>query len=127
MLCLIGVAIMMLISSSDSYSRYANFSEASKYPDKEFQLVGTLAKDQAMTYEPAVDPNYFSFFITDKEGESKKVVYRGSKPADFERSEDIVLTGKVAGEEFLASKILLKCPSKYNDGEIELKEYEAQG
>lgn len=118
---------MMLISSSDSYSRYANFSEAAKYPGKEFQLVGTLAEDQEMTYEPAVDPNYFSFYLTDKEGQDKKVIYLGSKPADFERSEDIVLTGKVAGDEFLASKILLKCPSKYNDGEIELKEFEAQG
>ena len=38
------------------------------------------------------------------------------KPQDFERSEQIVLIGKVQGDEFHASDILMKCPSKYNDG-----------
>ena len=51
-----------------------------------------------------------------------KVVFQGSKPQDFERSEQIVLTGKMVGEEFHASKILMKCPSKYNDQQIEVTE-----
>lgn len=125
MLLVIGAAIMLLISSSDSYSRYVDFAEAAEYPGKEFQLIGILDHDQEMTYNPVQDPNYFSFFLNDKVGVQKKVVYRGAKPADFERSEDIVLTGSMNGDEFHASKILLKCPSKYNDGEIELKEFEA--
>jgi len=125
MLLVIGAAIMLLISSSDNYSRYVDFAEAMEFPGTEFQLIGVLEKDKAMTYDPVKDPNYFSFFLNDEAGVQKKVVYLGAKPADFERSEDIVLTGSMNGDEFHASKILLKCPSKYNDGEIEVKEFEA--
>jgi len=99
MLLVIGAAIMLLISSSDSYSRYVDFAEAAEYPGKEFQLIGILDHDQEMTYNPVQDPNYFSFFLNDKVGVQKKVVYRGAKPADFERSEDIVLTGSMNGDE----------------------------
>ena len=49
----------------------------------------------------------------------KKVILEKTKPQDFERSEQIVLIGKVEGDEFHASEILLKCPSKYNDGKPE--------
>jgi cytochrome c-type biogenesis protein CcmE len=47
-----------------------------------------------------------------------------SKPQDFERSEQIVLTGKMKGDEFVATDILMKCPSKYKDEEIYLKSEE---
>lgn len=45
-----------------------------------------------------------------------------AKPQDFERSEQVVLTGKMDGDEFVATEILMKCPSKYKDEEIYLKE-----
>jgi cytochrome c-type biogenesis protein CcmE len=56
--------------------------------------------------------------MIDEAGEEKKVVYRAPEPADFERSEKIVIIGNINGEVFEADKILLKCPSKYNEGEI---------
>jgi cytochrome c-type biogenesis protein CcmE len=43
------------------------------------------------------------------------------KPQDFERSEQIVLTGKMRGEDFVASDMLMKCPSKYKDEETFVK------
>ena len=58
-------------------------------------------------------------------GEEKKVIFNGTKPRDFERSEQIVLTGKIEGEEFKASKILMKCPSKYINDELEVIEVTA--
>jgi hypothetical protein len=33
---------------------------------------------------------------------------------DFEKAERIVVVGKIKGEEFIASQVLMKCPSKYN-------------
>ena len=36
--------------------------------------------------------------------------------ADFQKSEQIVLIGKMQGDAFHANDILMKCPSKYNDG-----------
>ena len=44
-----------------------------------------------------------------------------AKPQDFELSEQIVLTGEMRGEAFVASDMLMKCPSKYKDEEIYIK------
>ena len=52
-------------------------------------------------------------------GQERKVVFTGTKPQDFERSEQIVLTGQMVGNEFKASSILMKCPSKYNNDKVE--------
>jgi hypothetical protein len=48
-------------------------------------------------------------------GVIKQVVLHKSKPQDFEKSEQIVLIGKMQGDNFHANDILMKCPSKYND------------
>jgi cytochrome c-type biogenesis protein CcmE len=55
------------------------------------------------------------------DGEEKKVVLNAAKPQDFELSEQIVITGKMKGDEFHASDLLMKCPSKYKDEEIYIK------
>ena len=67
-------------------------------------------------YDPKKDANLFTFYMIDSEGVEKKVVLYKNKPQDFERSEQIVLIGKCQGDEFHANDILMKCPSKYNDG-----------
>ena len=69
-------------------------------------------------YNPSVNPDLFTFFMVDNKGEEKKVLLHKSKPQDFERSEQIVLIGKAQGGEFHADEILMKCPSKYNEGKI---------
>lgn len=112
-LLLVGLLIGYIITMSSSYTTYETFATAYSNTGKDFQVVGTLDKDQPLIYDPEKDPNYFAFSMIDKQGDKRKVVYKGSKPQDFERSEQIVLTGHSNGDEFLASKILLKCPSKY--------------
>jgi cytochrome c-type biogenesis protein CcmE len=42
------------------------------------------------------------------------VVYSNAKPQDFEKSEKVVVIGSMKNDEFIASSLLLKCPSKYN-------------
>jgi cytochrome c-type biogenesis protein CcmE len=59
--------------------------------------------------------------LIDNAGIETKVTYNGSKPQDFERSEQIVITGKYQGNQFYADKILMKCPSKYNNGQTEIE------
>jgi cytochrome c-type biogenesis protein CcmE len=88
--------------------------------------VGKLQKEKEMVYNPIQDANYFSFYVKDQEGEECKVIYAGTKPQDFEKSEQIVLIGKMKSDEFHASKILMKCPSKYNNDKVETKEFKAQ-
>jgi cytochrome c-type biogenesis protein CcmE len=78
-------------------------------------VVGKLDKEKDMTYDPQVNTNLFSFYMKDNKGKECKVMLHKTKPQDFEHSEQIVLIGKMQGEEFQASDILMKCPSKYND------------
>ena len=76
-----------------------------------------------MLYNPSENANLFSFYVIDKNGLEQKVLFNGSKPQDFERSEQIVLMGKMQEENFICSKILMKCPSKYNDGSENVEVY----
>lgn len=117
----IAVGIAMIISIYADSSTYASFGEA-QFSEAELHVVGQLNKEKELIYNPEENANYFAFYMHDEEGEERKVVFKGSKPQDFERSEQIVLTGKMVGTEFHASKILMKCPSKYTEDEIEVTE-----
>lgn len=113
---IIAVAIGAILTTLNNTSTYANFAEAAQSPDNEFHVVGKLNKEKESVYEPKVDANLFSFYMVDNKGEERKVILHKNKPQDFERSEQIVLIGQMEGEAFVASDILMKCPSKYNDG-----------
>lgn len=114
---IIALAIGVIISTFADSSTYSNFSEAKELTE-ETHVVGTLVKEKALEYDPIKDANYFSFYMKDQQGKECKVIFLGTKPQDFERSEQIVLTGKMEVNQFAASKILMKCPSKYNETEV---------
>jgi cytochrome c-type biogenesis protein CcmE len=124
-LILIAVSIGFIISIASDYSQYETFASAQGETVKDFHIVGELVKPEAMVYDAQNDPNYFSFYLKDRNGEVKQVVFKGAKPQEFERSEQIVLTGKMEGEFFHASHILMKCPSKYKIDELEVSEAKA--
>ncbi len=115
-------AVGIIYWSVSNAGSFASFEEASKAPGKEFQVAGVLNKDKEMIYDPTVNTDLFTFYMIDKKGTEQKVTYKGSKPQDFERSEEVVIHGKMDGEVFVAHKILMKCPSKYNDTGSEFKE-----
>ena len=113
---IIAIAIGAIFTTLESTSTYADFTEAAKEPGQEFHVVGKLNKQKETLYEPTINANLFSFYMIDNKGAERKVILHKNKPQDFERSEQIVLIGKMKGEAFEASDILMKCPSKYNDG-----------
>ena len=114
-------AIVMLALSSQNLSSFSTFDKAEKSKNK-VKVVGQLSTIDPVTYEPEVDPNFFSFWMIDEEGVKRKVVINEPKMRDFERSEQIVVTGKMSEEQvFEASEILLKCPSKYAEEQLSLR------
>lgn len=113
---IVAVSIGVILSTLTDAATYAEFSQAEKYSGKEFQVVGTLAEDNQIHYDPKVNVDLFTFNMVDNEGIEQKVYFHGSKPQDFERSEQVVVTGKFQDGQFHANKILMKCPSKYNNG-----------
>jgi cytochrome c-type biogenesis protein CcmE len=119
------------MSTSGDASTYVCFAEARELAaegeEEKVHVVGTLPKDAAgkivgVQYQPEQDPNLFRFLLRDEKQEEMEVVYFDHKPADFERSEKIVVVGSVKGNHFEADKILMKCPSKYNEGEVKAGE-----
>lgn len=112
----IAVAIGAIISTVSDAATYADFNTADQMAGKEIQVVGVLNKDKEIEYNPEQNANQFSFYMLDNNGTEKKVIFKGAKPQDFERSEQVVITGTAEDGEFYADKILMKCPSKYNDG-----------
>ncbi|MBC7696530.1 MAG: cytochrome c maturation protein CcmE [Burkholderiales bacterium] len=111
----IAVAIGVIFTSLQSSATYSDFIEASSNPDTEYHVVGKLNKSIPVQYDPKINADECSFMMLDNKGVEKRVVLHKSVPQDIQKSEQIVLIGKMQGNEFHANDILMKCPSKYND------------
>ena len=134
-LIVIAVAIGIIVSTAGDASTYVTFTKAAQMAsngdDDEIHVVGVLKKSDegeilGVEYRPEVDPNYFAFVLLDTDQNEKKVIYRSTMPQDFDKSEQVVVVGRMEGDHFEASKILLKCPSKYNNDELETTEYQVK-
>lgn len=115
----VAVSIGVIISTISNSSTYAPFSEAIENPGTTYHVVGKVNLQKEFDYNPEVNANIFGFYLVDNNGLEKKVVYNGAKPQDFERSEQVVVIGKMKGDEFYCKQILMKCPSKYNGNEAD--------
>jgi cytochrome c-type biogenesis protein CcmE len=133
-LVIIAVAIGIIVSTAGDASTYVDFSKAremaSSGDNESIHVVGRLKKNEAgqileMQYDPQIDPNYFTFTLVDNKNVAQKVVYKSTKPQDFDKSEQVVVIGKMQNGTFAAEKILMKCPSKYENGKLETTEASA--
>ena len=123
----IGVAIMVIISTAGDASTYVGFGEAKEMAsngvDKKIHVVGQLKKaadGNVSGIEKSPDMLAFSFLLVDIENKEQRVYFNEPMPADFLRSEQVVVVGAFHNDKFLASKILMKCPSKYQEETIEV-------
>ena len=112
-LVIVFLSIGVVIATLSDSSTYMDFELAKLNAGQTFTVIGELDKDGEMNYNAR--QNLFTFYAVDKEGNRSKVFYREPKPQDFERSEDITMKGFATDTGFVASEILLKCPSKYNE------------
>ena len=117
---MIIAAIGIFINSGQDMTAFSTFKQAT-LDAQVVKVSGDLVKNKEMYYNPQENENYFSFYMKDSEGQERKVILASEKPQDFEKSENLVVTGKMEGDEFIASDMLMKCPSKYKDEEIFVK------
>jgi len=114
---IIAVAFAVIMTSLSNNSTYASFKEADAHPTRTYHVVGKLDKNKPFLYDAHLNANLFTFYLIDREGTEHKVMLEKPKPDDFEHSEQIVVIGTANGnDEFKAKDLLMKCPSKYNDG-----------
>jgi len=114
-LLLIAVAIAVLISFMGNVTTYETIASAKEKPGKFVNIIVKVDKSKPMNYDPVKNPNFLEFTALDTLGNSMQVVYHNAKPTDMEKSERVVLKGRVEGDHFECKDILLKCPSKYKD------------
>ncbi len=113
LLVAIAVAVGFVISTLGDASTYVTFPSAEAQMGKKVTVIGELNTNKPIDYQ--AKKNQLSFFVVDSLKNEREVLYGGPKPQDFERSEKITLTGYAKDSVFIAEKILMKCPSKYND------------
>ena len=106
---LIGYSLVRLGNSST----YSSFEDAIALNGEKTTVIGFLDLEGTMDFNPKTVQ--FSFTAKDKKGNISQVIYNQPKPQDFERSEEITMTGYATDSAFIATEILMKCPSKYNE------------
>ena len=117
-LIFIAVAISVLVSFMGNLSTYETIASARQKSGKTVTIIAKLDNSQPIEFDAQKNPNYTSFHVTDTLGNRTKVVYYYEKPFDIEKSEKLVISGKMNGDVFEIRKkdgILIKCPSKYKD------------
>ncbi|SRR5258706_2096675 len=121
----IAAAIAIIITTAGDSSTYVNFDQAYQMASTgnttRIHVVGELKKDEngnIIGLEKSPDHLTFSFVLVDNHQKEQKVFYQEPMPPDFLRSEKVVVIGSYRGKQFVATKILLKCPSKYQDTKL---------
>jgi cytochrome c-type biogenesis protein CcmE len=120
LVCIAAAMSLILVLAGDT-SSYQTFKGAA-VKKNDVQVVGQLVKSKDMSYDPQKDPNYFSFYMKDRDSAERQVVFIGARPQDFQRSEQLVCTGHIDGDKFICTKILMKCPSKYTNDKVNIAE-----
>ena len=112
----LGLALVLggLVAGLSVYQKsltpYRSFKEA-RETNGTVQVHGTLAPASAR-----YDGRALTFRIKDTQStDEMDVVYTDVKPGNFDQARDIVAIGTFQGGVFRAEKLLVKCPSKYQE------------
>tara|TARA_B100000900_G_scaffold251245_1_gene214047 strand:- start:3 stop:380 length:378 start_codon:yes stop_codon:yes gene_type:complete len=108
---LIGIAFGMYYIATNTLdvATYPTFAEA-RQSGKTQTVIGELSPN----HEVLTTEEHIEFYLTDNNSETVQVMYLGSMPNDLMNSEKVTVTGSFINDSlFKASKILTKCPSKY--------------
>ena len=118
----IAIAIVIIMTMAGDASSYVTFGEAKELSTKGFKksihVVGELPRSAAgeiIGIEESPDKLSFKFQMVDENGFRQLVFHANPIPTDFAKSEQVVIIGAYTNENFIAEKILLKCPSKYQE------------
>ncbi len=118
----IAIAIAVIVSTSSSASSYVTFDEAYAMSEtgKEstIHVVGELKKNSAgqiVGVKPSEDRLTVEFILVDDNQKEQTVFLNSPMPSDLMNSDKVVVIGGYKNDRFMADKVLLKCPSKYEE------------
>lgn len=93
-----------------SASPYVTAKQARSQPGVSCNVAGNLLHE---TVRSDLGAGEMRFAIKDADGDVLPVVYKGSKPGNFDSAPRVSVLGVYRGNAFEAERILVKCPSKY--------------
>lgn len=112
----LAFSYLMFTGFDNSTAYYLTIDEAlaSSQGDNYLRVAGKL-DGQSVQWD--AQKIQLSFKIRSEEtGKSVEVVYKGVKPDNFTHDVEIIVEGNLSDEKvFLADKLLVKCPSKYEE------------
>lgn len=115
---IVGLAIFLMalgVNLSQNASIYTDFATA-KASDNQVHIVGQWVQREEASYDQNQD--LFSFYLKDTLQRTELVHYYDPKPINFEQAEKVVVVGGYDNDQFVADKIVMKCPSKYEPTDI---------
>lgn len=109
-IAIIGMVIILsAVSFKTSLTPYVTFAQAQKMSSS-VQVRGALATKPMIMMDGGQG---VKFKLVDEKGQEEIVIYKGARPDGLEQVTSIVAIGKYQSNQFVAEKLLIKCPSKY--------------
>ena len=109
-----SLAAILVIGATfmSNASPYVDIDQARKSSDENLHLVGDIM--QPSIHSDAMARS-ISFDLKDATGKTINVRYNGEAIANIGEATKVVAVGKVTSGVFESNKLLIKCPSKYDD------------
>jgi cytochrome c-type biogenesis protein CcmE len=124
----IALAIVYLIYNGIA-SNAAYFLTVDELHAKGAAIENQTVRVSGMVDAETIDFNnrdlILAFDVTSETGDRLPVVFNGPKPDQMREGAEAILEGKYDGEVFTAQSLMLKCPSRYEEGTIEEVQVEA--
>jgi|COG998Drversion2_1049125.scaffolds.fasta_scaffold34554_2 cytochrome c-type biogenesis protein CcmE len=106
-------------SFKSNLTPYVSFEEASR-SERKVQVAGGLVENSTKYIDESEE---LRFTMVEEDGDTMTVLYKGIKPGNFEEAVQIVAVGSYGDGVFHAEQLLVKCPSKYQGLEDDVREY----
>jgi len=111
---IVAAAVFGALEFQGAMTPYVDFNEAMA-SQKRCQIMGDIQHGET-TYETTTQTLLFT--VVDDTGQPLEIAYQGIMPGNFEQATSVVAKGRYNGRRFEADELLVKCPSKYQGGEI---------
>ena len=110
------LGIMAYLFTQSNIQYQDDFSQVMKTA-KTVKATGSWVKEK--NYQIDKVNKTFTFYMVDDKGNEMKVIYDGTIPNNFESATSVVVTGKYVEGVWHARDIGSKCPSKYEDQQVQ--------
>lgn len=118
----LAIAYLIFLSTQSTAAYFLTIDELySKGEAIENRTVRISGKVDAATIDFNNRDLRLAFDVTSESGQRLHVVFKGPKPDQMRDGAEAIVEGKYDGESFTAQSLLLKCPSRYEEGVEEIQ------